>query len=439
MENEILEPTKEELLKFDYPTELPSIIKVIGVGGGGGNAVTHMYQEGIREVNFALCNTDEQALMKSPVPVKLVLGREVTKGLGAGNQPDKAREAAIASEAEIKALLSDETRMTFITAGMGGGTGTGAGPVVAKVSKEMGILTIGIVTIPFMFESLPKIIQALRGVEEMRENVDALLVINNERLRDIYPDLDLPNAFAKADDTLLIAAKSISEIITIPGYINVDFADVNTTLKDGGVALMSRGTASGEGRVNTAIQEALRSPLLNNNDIFKAKKILLHIAFGNKKPLKMEEMTEVHNFMSRFNPKIELIWGTAMDDELEDIVKITILATGFGIENVVPKGKDIETAEKEQAEREKAEKEATERAETQHLLKLIEDYYGKRAKNIIGKPVRPRPFLFNTENMDDKDTIEAVIGHPSYNRSEKEIAAIIKRAYDRKQALAAEE
>ena len=279
------------ILDFGEPEKENSIIKVIGVGGGGGNAVNHMYREGIHDVSFVLCNTDNQALNDSPVPVHLQLGKE---GLGAGNKPAKARQAAEETLEEIKHMLNDGTKMAFITAGMGGGTGTGAAPVIARVSKELGILTVGIVTIPFRFEGPKKIDQALDGVEEMSKHVDALLVINNERLRQIYPDLAVLDAFGKADDTLSVAAKSIAEIITVHGLINLDFNDVKTVLKDGGVAIMSTGYGEGEGRVKKAIEDALNSPLLNDNDVFNSKKILLSIAFASEKKdnpgLTMDEM-----------------------------------------------------------------------------------------------------------------------------------------------------
>lgn len=294
----------EEILDFQIDTQTDAIIKVIGVGGGGGNAVNHMYAEGIHDVSFALCNTDNQALMKSPVPVKVQLGQSTTGGLGAGNKPEIARKAAEESIDLIEDLLNDGTRMVFITAGMGGGTGTGAAPVVARVAKDMGILTVGIVTIPFVFEGSRKIVQALKGVEEIAKNVDALLVINNERLRDIYKDLTMMNAFGKADDTLATAAKSIAEIITVHGHVNLDFADVNTTLKDGGVAIMSSGMGAGEDRINDAIKDALHSPLLNNNDVFSAKKILINLTFGEEHPLLMEEMNALHDFMSKFSSEI---------------------------------------------------------------------------------------------------------------------------------------
>ena len=275
----------ETIMPFDFPAENPTIIKVIGVGGGGGNAVNHMYKEGIHDVTFVVCNTDNQALAESPVPVKLQLGKE---GLGAGNRPERAREAAEESIEDVKGMLNDGCKMVFITAGMGGGTGTGAAPIIAKTAKDMDILTVGIVTIPFLFEGNRKIDQALDGVEKMSQHVDALLVINNERLRDIYSDFSVMNAFGKADDTLSIAAKSIAEIITIRGTINLDFNDVKTVLKDGGVAIMSTGYGKGESRVSQAINDALHSPLLNNNDIFNSKKILFNISFSTKSELMME-------------------------------------------------------------------------------------------------------------------------------------------------------
>ena len=331
------ESRKPTILDIVSPKVQDSIIKVIGVGGGGGNAVNHMYREGIHDVSFVLCNTDAQALNDSPVPVHLQLGKE---GLGAGNRPARAREAAMESIDDIRRMLDDGTKMAFITAGMGGGTGTGAAPVIAQASKEMGILTVGIVTIPFRFEGPRKIDQALDGVEEMSKHVDALLVINNERLREIYPDLTVLDAFGKADDTLSVAAKSIAEIITVHGLMNLDFNDVKTVLKDGGVAIMSTGYGEGENRVKKAIDDALNSPLLNDNDVFNSKKILLSISFSSEKKeqqgLMMEEMNDVNDFMAKFGEDFEIKWGLAIDPELGNKVKVTILATGFGIEDVEP-------------------------------------------------------------------------------------------------------
>ncbi|MDR0843581.1 MAG: cell division protein FtsZ [Tannerella sp.] len=323
------------ILTFDYPKVTQKIIKVVGVGGGGGNAVTHMYKEGIHDVTFVLCNTDSQALGRSDVPVKVVLGRTITQGLGAGNKPEVAKRAAEESEEEIRSMLSDGTRMVFITAGMGGGTGTGAAPVIAKIAKDMDILTVGIVTIPFIFEGEPKIIQALNGVEEMSKNVDALLVVNNERLSDVFHDFTLSNAFGKANDTLTVAAKSIAEIITLPGIINLDFADVQTTMKDGGIALMSNGYGEGEDRLEQAIKEALKSPLLNNNYITNAKKLLFNIASSTEDELRMDEINSITDFKNGFiRNDIEVIWGTAIDNTLGPKVKFTVLATGFGLDDI---------------------------------------------------------------------------------------------------------
>ena len=288
----------EDIVQFDFPTDSPKIIKVIGVGGGGGNAVNHMYREGIHDVTFVLCNTDNQALKDSPVPVKLQLGKE---GLGAGNRPARARKAAEESIEDIKNMLNDGTKMVFITAGMGGGTGTGAAPIIAQTAKEMDILTIGIVTIPFRWEGDKKIDQALDGVEEISKHVDALLVINNEKLSEIYSELSVDDAFDKADDTLSVAAKSIAEIITLHGKVNLDFNDVKTVLKDGGVAIMSTGYGEGDNRVSEAIKNAQHSPLLNNNDIFNSKKVLLNISYSAQYKLMMSEMDEVKEFMNRFS------------------------------------------------------------------------------------------------------------------------------------------
>ena len=360
------------ILDFGKPANEHSIIKVIGVGGGGGNAVNHMYSQGIHDVSFVLCNTDNQALNDSNVPVKVQLG---TEGLGAGNKPEKARAAAEESAEDIRKMLSDGTKMAFITAGMGGGTGTGAAPVIARISKEMDILTVGIVTIPFRFEGDKKIDQALNGVEAMSKNVDAMLVINNERLREIYPQLTVIDAFGKADDTLSIAAKSIAEIITVHGLINLDFNDVKTVLKDGGVAIMSTGYAEGEGRVKKAIEDALHSPLLNDNDIFSSKKILLSICFSNNKEttngLTMEEMGDVHEFMSKFTD-FEIKWGLAVDPSLGKQVKVTIIATGYGLDSI--SGMDERTSRSAQEE---AERRAVLEQQEADLRTRREKYYGE--------------------------------------------------------------
>ena len=414
---------KTDILDFGEPEKENSIIKVIGVGGGGGNAVNHMYREGIHDVSFVLCNTDNQALNDSPVPVHLQLGKE---GLGAGNKPAKARQAAEESLSDIKNMLSDGTRMTFITAGMGGGTGTGAAPVIARISKEMGILTVGIVTIPFRFEGDRKIDQALDGVEEMSKHVDALLVINNERLREIYPELTVLDAFGKADDTLSVAAKSIAEIITVHGLINLDFNDVKTVLKDGGVAIMSTGYGEGEGRVKKAIDDALNSPLLNDNDVFNSKKILLSISFCGQKDgkdsLMMEEMNDVNDFMAKFGGDFEIKWGLATDPELGKRVKVTILATGFGISNVDGMDNHIKRHTQEEANRiaEAQEQEAQRIERRSH-------YYDKGDHNKKYKR-RPHIFIFRQEDLDNDDVISAVESTPTYNRTRQILDEIRNQA-----------
>ncbi|MDR2948506.1 MAG: cell division protein FtsZ [Prevotella sp.] len=407
----------EKILDFQFPKRTQTIIKVIGVGGGGGNAVNHMYNEGIHDVSFALCNTDNQALCESPVETRIQLGKKTTEGLGAGNRPEVAKAAAEESREDLQKLLSDGTRMVFITAGMGGGTGTGAAPVVARIAKDLGILTVGIVTIPFVFEGRKKIIQALKGVEDIAKNVDALLVINNERLIDIYADLTIPNAFAKADDTLTIAAKGIAEIITVHGHINLDFADVKTIMKDGGVAIMSSGYGEGDNRVEDAIVNALHSPLLNNNDVFDAKKILFNIYSSEEAPLIIEEMEAVANFMKRFGPEIEVIWGTATDKKLGERVKITLLATGFGMSSIP--GMDIvpEIDEEEEEERIRLEEE-----EKRRINEMIEKHYGKDGVQTVA--VRSsffgqKPIILSSEELDDDKIVDALENTPVFKRDEK--------------------
>lgn len=415
-----------EHLDFGEPEQQNSIIKVIGVGGGGGNALSNMYKQGIHDVSFVVCNTDAQALKDSPVPVHVQLG---TEGLGAGNRPEKARQAAEESIEDIKAMLNDGTKMDFITAGMGGGTGTGAAPVIARVSKEMGILTVGIVTIPFEFEGNKKIDQALDGVEEMSKYVDALLVINNERLRKVYPDLSLLNGFAKADDTLSVAAKSIAEIITVHGLINLDFNDVRTVLKDGGVAIMSTGYGEGEGRVGKAIEDALNSPLLNDNDVYNSKRILLSIAFssenGTDGGLGMEEMNEVNDFMSRFGSDFELKWGVAIDNTLEKKVKITILATGFGIDDV--DGMPRHRAAQEQVRtREEVDKKAKEEEKAEELRIRRGKYYRGANDNMMKH--RPNIYHFSPEDLDNEDVILAVEATPTFMRTKQMLQDIKQKS-----------
>jgi len=318
------------LLEFpEVRDQMQGIIKVVGVGGGGCNAVNNMYKEGVDGVTYAVCNTDSQSLSRSPVPVKIQLG----EGLGAGGDPEKGKNEAVNTIDTIQKLLADGTKMAFVTAGMGGGTGTGAAPVVAGVAKEMGILTVGVVTIPFSFEKKRKIVKALKGVEEMRKNVDALLIVNNERLCDVYSDAEIPlkEAFLRADNILMDAVKGISELITLPsdGGIKSDFRDVETTMKNGGGAIMAMGRASGEHRVASAIINALDSPLLYGNDIGKAKRILFNIYASDEHPIFVKELQEIDDFFDQLDPNIDVIWGTATDDTLGGDAKVTILATGM--------------------------------------------------------------------------------------------------------------
>ena len=321
----------EDIIEF-FPVEdkMQGIIKVIGVGGGGCNAVRNMYNDKIGGVTYAVCNTDSQSLSRSPVPVKIMLGES---GLGAGANPELGKKEAEANIADIERLLSDGTKMVFVTAGMGGGTGTGAAPVVAGVAKQMGLLTVGVVTIPFFFEKKRKIIKALKGVDELRKNVDALLIVNNERLCDVYADseLSVKDAFLRADNILMDAVKGISELITLPsdGGIKSDFRDVETTMRDGGGAIMAMGRASGEHRVEKAILDALDSPLLYGNDIGRAKRILFNIYASDEHPIFVRELQEIDDFFDLLDPNIEVIWGTATDDSLGEDAKVTILATGL--------------------------------------------------------------------------------------------------------------
>jgi cell division protein FtsZ len=316
-------------MKFDLPKDQSSIIKVIGVGGGGSNAVNHMYKQGIKGVDFIVCNTDQQALDISPVPVKIQLGASLTEGRGAGSIPDVGKNAAIENVDEIKEILSKQTKMVFVTAGMGGGTGTGAAPVIAKIAREMGILTVGIVTIPFGFEGKKRRQQAEEGLNQMRANVDTLLVICNDRLREMHGNLTLVNAFEQADDVLAVAAKGIAEVISVTGAINVDFNDVNTVMKDSGVAVMGSAMAEGEDRALKAVEQALASPLLNDNNIKGAKYVLLNITYGDKEVL-MDEISDVTDYIQdEAGSTADVIWGHGWDETLGDNLSITIIATGF--------------------------------------------------------------------------------------------------------------
>jgi cell division protein FtsZ len=321
----------DDIMNFDLPVERSSIIKVIGIGGGGNNAVNHMYEKGIKDVNFVVCNTDHQALEKSPVPVKVQIGESITEGRGAGSKPDVGRQAALENINEVMGALSGNTKMVFLTTGMGGGTGTGAIPVIAKACKEAGLLTIAVVTIPFKSEGKIRIRYAIDGITELKDYVDSLLVINNEKLREIYGDQGVSTAFAKADDILTTAVKGIAEIITVAGYINVDFADVETVMKDSGVAIMGMGLAEGDNRALKAIENALASPLLNSNDITGAKSILINISSGaGVNELTMDELGEITDYMYETASEDALIIrGLSQEDNLGGKVSVTVIATGF--------------------------------------------------------------------------------------------------------------
>lgn len=329
LRSQIQQVMVKELMNFNLPKEENSIIKVIGVGGGGSNAVNHMYRQGIRGVDFVVCNTDQQALDMSPVPKKIALGSTLTEGRGAGAQAEVGRNAAIETLDEIKEILGGNTKMVFITAGMGGGTGTGAAPVIAEAARELGILTVGIVTVPFAFEGKKRKLQADKGLEELKKNVDTVLVICNDKLREMYGNLKLGEAFSQADDILTIAAKGIAEIITVEGYVNVDFEDVRTVMTNSGVAIMGSASASGPDRANQAVTKALASPLLNDNNIYGAENILLYISSGSDE-VTMDEVTEITDYIQEeAGMTADIIWGNGYDESLGDAISITVIATGF--------------------------------------------------------------------------------------------------------------
>ena len=419
-------------MNFSIPagSDSDKIIKVIGIGGGGVNAVNYMYECGIHGVNFAVCNTDKQSFVGVNVPVKVTLG----DGLGAGGKPEKGREEFEKSAAEVDKLLDAGTNMVFLASGMGGGTGSGAGPLLAKMAKDKGILTVGIVTIPFQFERVPRIIKALDAVEEMSKNVDALIVINNERLKVCYPDSDLDEAFNKPNEVLAMAVKSIAEIITVRGHINRDFNDVKSAMKDSGVALVSYGFGSGENRLDNAIQDALDSPLLSNSDIYNAKRLLLYISSRKGSHFKVDELNRyIDNFMMRFDDHIEMNWGYGNDDSLapDQEVKFTIIATGFGLD-AVPKIKEI----KDEEEFRKIQDEIDKRTEDS---KRVEAVYGDsfNANVKVNRRVSPSSIIVLTmDEMDDDTLINYMERIPPYNRDPKEIAKMRKPA---KEAVRKEE
>ena len=390
--------------------ELTTGIMVIGVGGGGNNAINHMYRQDIKGISYVVCNTDAQALSNSPVPERLLIGPTTTKGLGAGNKPERAREAAEESAEDIGKLFDASTRMVFITAGMGGGTGTGAAPVVARIAKEKGVLTIGIVTIPFLFEGEKKILKALAGADEMSKYVDALLIINNERLTDIYKDLEFTEAFAKADDTLTTAAASISELITCEGYINLDFNDVNTTLRDGGVAIISSGCGEGENRVTKAINDALNSPLLKNRDVEGSKHILFNIYFSRKAQNKfvMNETNELTDFMAKFAPEVDVIWGVAFDDSLGEKVRVTLLASGFEVW--------LKAEETHPKQSRRAKDNPPVASPVSDQKRLVEEYGGDKIQQRAQSQARARYIVLTPEQFDNDEVLEIFEKNPTYNR-----------------------
>ncbi len=319
----------ENMADFAIEKKPGADIKVIGVGGGGGNAVNHMYKHGIRDVDFVICNTDAQAMDSSPIHNRVQLGEALTEGRGAGNKPEVGKESALENIDDVKIALSENTKMVFITAGMGGGTGTGAAPVIAEKCAELGYLTVAIVTIPFRNEGRRRIRQAYEGIKELAQHVDSLLVVNNERIREMFGDFGISEAFAKADNILATAAKGIAEIITVPGYINVDFADVETVMRKSGMAIMGTGVATGEDRAKNAVEEALNSPLLNDNDIRGARNILVNITSGYSE-VTMAEVGDITDYVqNKAGFDADLIWGNGIDEELGEELSVTVIATGF--------------------------------------------------------------------------------------------------------------
>lgn len=410
-----------------------SIIKVIGVGGGGSNAVNYMYEQQIPHINFVICNTDEDHLKRSPVPTKVLIGKSITNGLGAGNIPEVGKKCAESSEEEIKALFDEKTEMVFITAGMGGGTGTGAAPIVAQLAKEAGKLTIGIVTIPFFFEGEKKIIKAIEGAEEMKKNVDAILVINNENLIDLYKDLNFFNAFSKADDTLANAARSISEIISDPCYVNVDFQDVKTTLKNSGTAIISTAIGEGEHRISEGIHNALHSPLLKKHDIYSSKRLLFKFMCwkDSPNPLRAEEFNEITQFTAKLPASIDVKWGIGDDPSLGDKVKITILASGFDMTvsetaaiHGVPKDSGSDKKEDEgiiilgnPEETPVSSRDEEARREQDAKMKIADMYGHDKAKEHFRASDEMKYVVLKPSQFDDFDVISLLEKTPTANRA----------------------
>ena len=395
-----------------------SLIKVIGVGGGGSNAVNYMYNQKIPKVRFVVCNTDKQHLDDSPVPQRVLLGENITHGRGAGNKPEVGRKCAEASEDAIKDLFTDGTEMVFITAGMGGGTGTGAAPVVAKLAKEAGMLTIGIVTVPFMFEGEQKILKAIEGANAMKEFVDALLLINNENLIELYPDLNFFNAFEKADDTLANAARSVSDIISERCYINVDFEDVRTTLKDSGTAIISTAYGEGEHRISDAIHNALHSPLLKSHDIHTSKRLLIKFACSRESPNapKAQELGEISLFTSKLPESIDVKWGVADDPSLGDKVRVTVLASGFDV-TIREDKKEDKVITFEGNKNQKDERDT--RTKNDDSGRIAEIYGTDKVRQQRRKAAKMRYAVLTPDQFDDHQVIAMIENSPTFTRAPK--------------------
>lgn len=393
----------------------PNRIVVIGVGGGGNNAVDHMFHKNVDHVSFVVVNTDHQALVRAAVPNKVLIGPTVTRGRGAGNKPEIARKAAEESAADIESLFTDDTDMVFVTAGMGGGTGTGAAPVVARIAKERGLLTIGIVTIPFVFEGMRKIQKAITGADEMSKYVDAMMIVNNERLVEIYPDFEFEAAFAKADDILATAASSIAEIVTRKGYINLDFNDVDTTLRDGGTAIIAVGYGEGENRVTMAIQDALHSPLLRHTDVLSSKRILFNLYYSREASVKFKasEAKELNDFINRVEEEVDVIWGITYDESLGDKVKFTILASGFDV-----------TVDEQRGTIFPAKETATGGIAAAIDTGRISELYGtEKIERITREKETQNYILLDDEQLDDDDAINRFEKSPTFTRDRRGAAA----------------
>lgn len=394
-----------------------SLIKVIGVGGGGSNAVNYMFNQKIPKVRFVVCNTDKQHLDESPVPQRVLLGENITHGRGAGNKPEVGKKCAEASSDSIKELFTDGTEMVFITAGMGGGTGTGAAPVVAKLAKEAGMLTIGIVTVPFMFEGFQKINKALDGANAMREHVDALLLINNENLIELYPDLNFFNAFEKADDTLANAARSVSEIISEKCYINVDFEDVRTTLKDSGTAIISTAYGEGEHRISDAIHNALHSPLLKSHDIYTSKRLLFKFACSRQSPNapKAQELAEITHFTSKLPVSIDVKWGVADDPSLGDKVRVTVLASGFDV--TLHEGDNKDEKKKIVFESANHNEEKDNQSKSAESERIIEVYGSDTVMKQRRNAAKMKYAVLTPDQFDDNQVITMIENAPTFTRA----------------------